>query len=108
MISFKSGELSLLLQFSLQSRKGFDNPHQVFVGTDAARIKEERIRDKVAFGEDLPFGVRGVAAEEALVNGFVHNFNARPAMPTNFSMSLLVYLETAKILAAPLSTRRVR
>src|SRR5579872_6850287 len=43
---------------------------------DAARIQQKRISHKIAFCKHLPFGIRGVAMEEALIDGVVHDFNA--------------------------------
>ena len=71
------GNFSCFLQFRFQGGKSFDDPNQVLGRTDAARIKQKRILDEVAFRQDLAVGVGGMSMQEALVDGVVDHFNMR-------------------------------
>src|SRR5262249_51782232 len=70
-------QLAFFFEFRLQRGESFDDADQVLVRADPSGVKQERIVDKVALGENLPIGVRSVTVQETLVDGVIDDFDPR-------------------------------
>src|SRR5947207_14539420 len=71
------GIFAFLIEFSLQSRKGFDDSNHVLMRANSPGIQDERIGYEVPFGQKLAIAIVCVSTQEAFVNGVVNNFNPR-------------------------------
>ena len=67
--------LVLLEQFRFQRGECLDDAHQVLVWADPSSIEQERIRNLVSLGEELPVGISSVPTKEALINRVINNLD---------------------------------
>ena len=68
-------ESAFLAQLALQRGKRLDDAHHILMRADASGIEQERVVHLVALGDELAFGIAGMAQPEAVVDGVVDDLD---------------------------------
>src|SRR5579864_8840834 len=66
----------IFFQFCLESGKSFNDANQILMRADGAGVQQKWIGHEIAFSNELPVSVGGVATKKAFVNSVVDHLNA--------------------------------